>query len=140
MSILSIGNYKLLEEEAKGYDDIADRGCTLLRDLGLEESLTETFLNNLEAIIGDDAVSVSFFTAYKDYVVPSNLAGMSLIKWVEPEADTEYLEISDFCVPLLIVQKSVSEFFGVIDSMEEFIELKSEARLYDYELRESFKL
>lgn len=140
MSILSIGDYKLLEEETKGYDDIADRGCTLLRDLGLEESLTETFLNNLEAIIGDDAVSVSFFTAYKDYVVPSNLAGMSLIKWVEPEEDTEYLEISDFCVPLLIVQKSVSEFFGVIDSMEEFIELKSEARLYDYELRESFKL
>lgn len=139
MSILSINDYKLIEEEAKEYSDIAKRAYTLLLDLGSEDALGRRFVKHLEEAL-DDATSVSFVTAYKNYVIPNNFAGVALIKWLTPDEYNEYLAPSDFCVPLFIAQKAVPVFADAAFAMEEFIRLEAEARHYSYELRESLKL
>lgn len=139
MSILSIDDYKLIEEEVREYSDIADRAYTLLLDLGSEEELGKKFVAQLEESV-EDATSVSFITAYKNYVIPKNFAGVALIKWVTPEEYNDYLAPSDFCVPLFIAQKAVPIFTDAAHIMEEFIRVEAEARHYAYELRESLKL
>lgn len=94
----------------------------------------------MEETLSDDATSVSFVTAYKNYVIPKNFAGVALIKWVTPEKHTEHLAPSDFCVPLFVAQKAVPVFDNASYAMEEFIRVEAEARQYAYELRESLRL
>jgi hypothetical protein len=139
MSILSIGDYKLIEEEALKYSDISQRAYTLLIDLGSDEELGKRFVAQLEDSL-ENADSVSFVTAYKSYIIPKNFAGVALVKWVTPEEYTDHLAPSDFCVPLFVAQKALPVFSEASKVMEEFIRLGAEARHYSYELRENLNL
>jgi hypothetical protein len=140
LSILSIDDYKLIDEEAFEYSDICKRAHTLLLDLGSEDALARRFIAQLEDALGDDTTSVSFITSYKNYIIPKNFAGVALIKWVTPEEYTDYLAPSDFCIPLFVAQKALPVFADAAQVMEEFIRVEAEARQYAYELRESLKL
>lgn len=139
MSIFSIDNYKLIEEETTDLSEIFRRTYQLLIDLGSDEVMGRNFASKLEDSL-DGATSVSFLTIYKDYVIPKNYAGIALIKWLTPVEYNDYLDSSDFCVPLLIAQKAVPTFANAAQAMEEFIRLEAEARHYSYELRESLNL
>lgn len=139
MSIFSIDNYKLIEEEATDLSEIAIRVYQLLIDLGSDEIMGSNFAAQLSDSL-DGATSVSFLTIYKDYVIPKNYAGVALIKWITPDEYNDYLAPSDFCVPLLLAQKALPVFENAAQTMEEFIRLEAEARHYSYELRESLNL
>lgn len=139
MSIFSIDNYKLIEEETSDLSEIFRRTYQLLIDLGSDEIMGSNFAAQLGDSL-DGATSVSFLTIYKDYVIPKNYAGVALIKWLTPVEYNDYLDPSDFCVPLFIAQKAVPAFANAAQAMEEFIRLEAEARHYSYELRESLNL
>lgn len=135
MSIRSIGNYKLIEEETNDPYEIAAMAYTLMIDLGSDEALTKRFVEQLEEPL-EDASAVSFVTAYKNYVVPHNLAGVALIKWLEPETGTPSLAASDFCEPLFIAQKAIPVFVDAASVLEDFIRVEAEARLYAHNFKD----
>jgi hypothetical protein len=139
MSIFSIDNFKLIEEEVTDFSEIFKRTYQLLIDLGSDEIMGSNFAAQLDDSL-DGATSVSFLTIYKDYVIPKNYAGIALIKWVTPVEYNDYLAPSDFCVPMFIAQKASPEFARADQIMEEFIRLEAEARHYSYELKESLNL
>ena len=140
MSILSIEDYKLIEEEAREYADISRRIFTLLLDMGSDPAIAERFATKMESDF-EDATSVSFITAYKNYVIPKNYAGVALVKWLNPDPkNTKDLTPDDFYAVLFIAQKAVPTFTGASNVMEEFIKVEAESRQYAYELKESLKL
>lgn len=142
MSIFSIENYKIIEEEVTQLSDFSEiykRTYQLLIDLGSDEVIGSNFAAQLGDLL-DGATSFSFLTFYKDYVIPKNFAGVALIKWITPIENNAYLYPSDFCIPLLIAQKAVPNFSDAAQIMEEFIRLEAEARQYSYELKESLNL
>lgn len=138
MSILTIAEYKLIDEEVINPDEMFKRAKTLLIDLGSEELLAHRFAWEVENDF-EGATSISFISAYKNYVAPQSLAGVAFLKWTLPDEDMDYLAPSDFCIPLFMAQKALPMFSGASDAMEEFIRLEAEAKHYAYELEESMK-
>lgn len=139
MSIFSIDDFKLVEEEVTDFSEVFRRTYQLLIDLGSDEIMGSNFAAQLGDSL-DGATSLSFLTIYKDYVIPKNYAGVALIKWITPVEYNNYLAPSDFCVPLFVAQKAVPTFARADQIMEEFIRIEAEARHYSYELKESLNL
>lgn len=140
MSIISSDGYKIIEEEVTDPEEICLRAFVLLLDLNVGETLAKTFVSHIEQTLHDEALEVSFITAYKDHVIPSNFAGLALIKWLTPEEGVEHLASSDFCFPLFIGYNNAPQFEDVSILMENFIRVETEARQYAYELKDSLKL
>lgn len=140
MTITVLGSYKIISDETKDYDDIALKLDVLLSDLGVDQSLISMFKIQIEDLL-EDALSVSFITAYKDYINPNSYSGVSLVKWTTPKPDEICLAPSDFCVPIFVATKEgYSDTEGVADTIEMFVHFEAQSRQSVHEFREQFKL
>lgn len=140
MSVVTIADYKVISEEATSPEEICRRAYMMLLDMDIGDVFTSRFVSQLEKALEGTEITISFVSTYKDYIIPNNLAGLAIIRWITPSEDDKHFTPTDFCFPLFIGRKDLPEFENSEAVIEEWIRIEAEAKQYAYELKESLKL
>lgn len=136
MPVSQVEDYLFVEEEGPyEYGEVFRRIQTLLLDMDADPFTAFQLASSFQESVAQ-ASSVSFLSAYHNDITPNTLEGVSLVAWITPDEKAEHLSPSDFCLPLLIVQKNEAE--AVYPLMEQAIRTEAEAKYKSHELLKEF--
>lgn len=137
MSISYLDDFLIVAEEGSyEYSEISRRIQTLLLDMDADPFIAFQLASSFQDATSKTS-SVSFLSAYHNDITPNTLQGVSLVAWITPEENAEHLSPSDFCMPLLLVQKN--EAGDIVSTLlEEAIRATAEAKHKSHELLKEF--